>query len=422
MTASAVITYKKRRKAYRENLLSNDISCSSCVILVIGGLEEERHRFRQHSSFYYLTGINEPGAVVALYPDGSEVLYLPRFNEKRAAWVQVTIDSATDPAILGFDAVKYLGSEVKGYGYDRMPNPSYYSCLVDDLCALGQSVTIFTAVKPDIYYQNQLVVLEQIKKIVPIEIVIHNSAGVLNELRRIKDHNELSLINHAIGITIKAQQQAAAVLVHGAMEYHVLADIERVFLHNNAQHNAFPSIVAAGKNATILHYTERNDRLHEGDLVVIDIGAEYEGYAADLTRTYPVGGRFSQRQREIYQAVLDTQGYIADLAKPGMFLRNEHEREKSLHHRAVEYLADRGFADYFPHGIGHYMGLDVHDVGDYTKPLEPGVVFTIEPGIYIKKEGLGVRIEDDYLMGEQGVICLSKSLPKNIEDIETFMQ
>ena len=185
---------------------------------------------------------------------------------------------------------------------------------------------------------------------------------------------------------------------------------------------AFPSIVASGKNGTILHYTDNSGTMRDGDLVVVDIGAEYRYYCADLTRTYPVSGTFTDRQRELYNLVLETQEYIASIAKPGMFLKNEDHPEQSLHHCAQQYLKERGYDQYFSHGIGHFLGLDVHDVGNVKEPLREHDVFTMEPGIYIPEEGIGIRIEDNYLMVKKGVVCLSEQLPKEPAIIEEMVK
>jgi Xaa-Pro aminopeptidase len=172
----------------------------------------------------------------------------------------------------------------------------------------------------------------------------------------------------------------------------------------------------------VLHYNQNSGMVKNGDLVVVDIGAELDNYCADLTRTYPVSGAFSKRQKELYNIVLATQEHIASLAKPGMWLKNRDKADKSLHHLAVKFLATRGYDKYFPHGIGHYLGLDVHDVGDYDVPLHEGDVITIEPGIYIAAENIGIRIEDNYWITKDGAICLSENLPKDAEDIEALMQ
>ena len=157
--------------------------------------------------------------------------------------------------------------------------------------------------------------------------------------------------------------------------------------------------------------------------MVVDVGAEYDYYCADLTRTYPVSGSFTKRQKELYNLVLDTQEYVAKLAKPGMWLSNKEKPEKSLHHLAKKFLDDRGgYGKYFVHGIGHFLGMDVHDVGDIKEPLQDGDVFTLEPGIYIPEENIGIRIEDNYWIAKDGAVCLSESLPKKPDEIEAMME
>ena len=204
------------------------------------------------------------------------------------------------------------------------------------------------------------------------------------------------------------------------MENEIQGMIEFTFTEAGAG-IAFPSIVGGGANSTVLHYTENHSVLESGDLVVVDIGASQEHYCADLTRTYPVSGKFTKRQLEIYNLVLETQQYIAELAKPGMWLNNREYPEQSLNHLAHKFIQDRGYGEYFPHGVGHYLGLDVHDVGSYATPLQVGDVITIEPGIYIPLEKLGVRIEDNYWITDKGAICLSEELPKAAVEIEQMM-
>jgi Xaa-Pro aminopeptidase len=205
------------------------------------------------------------------------------------------------------------------------------------------------------------------------------------------------------------------------LEAEVQASLEYMMIASHAR-TAFPSIVASGKNATVLHYNENSGTLKDGDLLVVDIGAEFKNYCADLTRTYPVSGTFTKRQKELYNIVLETQTHIASLAKPGMWVKNKDKVEQSLHHLAVKFLAKRGYDKYFPHGIGHFLGLDVHDVGDYSVPLQEGDVITIEPGIYISEESIGIRIEDNYWITKEGALCLSEHLPKEANDIEAVVQ
>ena len=191
---------------------------------------------------------------------------------------------------------------------------------------------------------------------------------------------------------------------------------------NSCASRAFSSIVASGQNGAILHYTAQDTTMHDGDLVVVDIGARYNYYCADLTRTYPVSGKFTVQQRKLYDVVLETQEYIADIAKPGYWLKNDKRQEKSLHHLACAFLKGHGYDQYFSHNIGHYLGLDVHDVGSYEEPLQEGDVITIEPGIYIPEEQIGIRIEDNYWIVKGGVICLSEQLPKRPKEIEKLVR
>ena len=239
------------------------------------------------------------------------------------------------------------------------------------------------------------------------KITIADVSGVVHKSRRVKEDHEINLIYKAAQITSLAIQSAAKSIESGKHEFQIQAVIEYIFRETAAAVPAFPSIIATGKNTTILHSSDRNTKLHADDLVVIDIGAEYGNYASDLTRTFPVGGKFSVRQKEVYDIVLQTQKHIESLAVPGMYLNNPKLPEKSLQHQAVKFLEKYGYSKYFVHGIGHFLGLDVHDVGSGDIPLQPGDVFTIEPGIYIPQENIGIRIEDDYAMADDGVVCLS---------------
>jgi Xaa-Pro aminopeptidase len=200
------------------------------------------------------------------------------------------------------------------------------------------------------------------------------------------------------------------------------AALEYVFTEHGAT-CAYPSIVAGGVRGTILHYDKNNHRLNKGDLVVLDAGARYGYYSADLTRTYPVSGTFTQEQKDLYEIVLATQEIVAEAAKPGVWLFNKDEQEASLHHIGYNFLKKYGYEKYFIHGIGHFLGLDVHDVGDRSELLQEGDVITIEPGIYIPEKNMGIRIEDNYWIVDQTTpVCLSEALPKTILGVEEMIQ
>jgi Xaa-Pro aminopeptidase len=288
---------------------------------------------------------------------------------------------------------------------------------------ISQKKSIFTLVpnNPQSYVEQRLL-LKRLEEFLPgLSESVVDIAPLVAQQRRVKDMREIELMYSAVEITMMAQEAAARAIQDDVLECEVQASLEYIFTASGAR-ASFPSIVGSGKNSTVLHYTVNSGTMKKGDLVVVDIGAEYQRYAADLTRTYPVSGTFTPRQREVYNLVLETQEYIASIAKPGYWLNNKEMPEKSLNHLARAFLAKKGYDQYFMHGIGHFLGLDVHDVGDYTRPLQEGDVFTIEPGIYIASESLGVRIEDNYWVVKDGVVCLSEQLPKKPEDIEALMR
>jgi len=265
---------------------------------------------------------------------------------------------------------------------------------------------------------------EKIKQQIPdLEEHIIDISTEFTQMRLKKSEEEITRIYKAIDITTSAHEMAREVLLseENVAESEVHGTLEFAFTANNCL-PAFPSIVAGGKNATVLHYHENNSMIKKGDLVVIDIGAKFEGYCADLTRTYPANGKFSKRQKELYEIVLEIQAKIAEIAKPGFFINNKEKSDISLQHIAVNLFKEHNLEKYFLHGIGHQLGLDVHDVSDHKKPLEVGNVITIEPGIYIKEENIGIRIEDNYIITESGAVCLSEDLPKLSQEIENLMR
>jgi Xaa-Pro aminopeptidase len=233
-------------------------------------------------------------------------------------------------------------------------------------------------------------------------------------LRQTKAPTEIALLEKAIQITLKAQQAAAKTIAQGVMEYEVEAALEYEFRRNGAERPGFPSIVGSGPLSTILHYDKSERRMQPDDVVVVDIGAEYGGYSADVTRTYPVSGTFSARQREIYQIVLDAQKAALAKIKPGARISDVHEA-------ASAHIRSKGFEKFFIHGTSHHIGLEVHDVGDTSRPLEPNMVITVEPGIYIPDEQIGIRIEDDVLVTPTGYRILSL-FPKEPAEVEALVK
>lgn len=406
--------YHKRRQDLAEQIKSKYQEPG--LVVLFGAFERDGAVFLQESNFYYLTGVNEPGAVLVADLTNQANLWIADTAGLRAKWVAGALSSEMAPK-LGFNEIKYLGSQVSGYEPHLFIKAENYANLAQVLTqAIKSGSKIFT-VKQD--KLEQTFVLDQLAKFVPgLEQALVDVSDLIAELRRHKSEIEIDYICQAIDITGMAHEAAAKTVSAGMLECEVQAAIEYLFVAAGSS-VAFPSIVGAGKNSTIMHYFQNDAKLEKDDLVVVDIGARYKNYCADITRTYPVSGKFNKRQREIYELVLETQEYIAEIAAPGFWLANIEQPDKSLLHLAREFMRERGGYDkYFTHGIGHYLGLDVHDVGSRALPLQEGDIITIEPGIYIPAENLGVRIEDNYLVTAKGVICLSEQIEKTVEQIE----
>lgn len=387
------------------------------MLLLGADFEGTRHTFRQNSSFYYVTGITEPAVIACCFFDGDSTLYVPQFGQRRNKWVTTSIQTETNAQSLGFTEIRNLGALEPSYFFRPLYQHEQYTNLITDLqLFVHAGGTVF------IMKEFDRLLLERLCSWVPgLKESLVDISWAESTLRRNKDEYEISMIHHATQVTALAHKAAAQTIAPGVFEYEVRAMVDYMFDSVAAARPGFPSIVATGKNATVLHYNECTSQLRDGQLVVVDIGAEYGYYKADLTRTFPVSGTFSARQRTLYSLVLETQKYVESLAAPGMYLRNNEQPEKSLHHQALKFLEQFEVAHYLSHGIGHFLGLDVHDVGSLSDPLMPGDVITIEPGIYIPEEECGIRIEDDYVIVDDGVVCLSTDLVKDPDELEAFM-
>ncbi len=389
------------------------------ALLLCAGFERDREPFFQDSSFHYFVGIDEPAVVLYQPLTGSAVLYEPHYATDRSIWLPIKKD-AKRLQEAGITKTAFLGKAVAGYSSDPFFSQESVELLVERLTAVVEANHYLFTPLSEITIES-LIVLNQLYQYVPgLQEHLIDIAPLIGQVRRKKDMRELEHMYRAIEITAAAQEGAAEAIEPEVSEARVQAAIDYIFAEGQSV-RAFPSIVGSGKNSTVLHYVDNKDVMKEGDVVVVDIGASYKHYAADITRTYPVSGTFSKRQREIYQCVLDAQTFVAEAAKPGMYLNHPEHQEKSLHHIAYNFFKEHGLAEYFPHGIGHFVGLDVHDVGNRQEPLQPGDVITIEPGLYLSEEQIGVRIEDMYWIVEDGVVCLTEGIAKEIKDIEELM-
>lgn len=416
--------FKQRRMALIEQIKRNN-SGKNGLCLLIGNYEDERSRFRQEGSLYYFSGIEEPGVALTIDFDEKTTLYIPQFDAQRAQWVSSSIvPDASSCQRLGVDAIVYAGEPIKGYSAPLLGSLNQYKTLLHVLSEVCKNNGSIFTINPEQSRANvvQKIVLNQLTTFAP-ELVasLVDVSAVIGRIRRKKSKDEIELLYKAIELTMIAHQGAACAIEPGKKEIEIQAGIDYVFNETGAR-PAFPSIVATGIHGTVLHYTPSNYFFKKDELVVVDIGADVEYYCADITRTYPVSGTFTKRQRELYQVVLDTQKHIMQLAKPGMWLCNKNELEKSLHHQAVAYLEKYKYGHYFTHTIGHFLGIDVHDVGDVNEPLQEGDVITIEPGLYLPHENTGIRIEDDFWIVKDGCVCLSEDLPRDVDSIQEMAQ
>jgi len=413
--------YENRRKELVERIEKE--AKGKYSILLFANFEDDR-AFIQESNFYYFTGLQEPGLIVKIDSDGTQKLFAPDYGISREKWVDTAfVIEEKNASTFGFDSIEKAGHPCAGYQIQPFSPKVNYEMIVTEIKKeVDDNTTIFTFV-PN-YNKGSLaqrILLARFMDWIPkLATALKDCSAVAAGMRQKKSKEEIEAIFEAIAITLGAQELAAHAIAPKVNEAEIQAMIEYGMTVNHS-YPAFPSIVASGKNGTVLHYTRNDAEMQKGDLVVIDIGASYKGYASDITRTYPVSGVFTKRQKELYEIVLALQEYIASIAAVGYYLGNSKHPEKSLHHLAIAYLEERGYGQYMPHGIGHYLGLEVHDVGIYEEPLKIGDVFTIEPGIYIPEENIGIRIEDDYWLTEKGLICLSEDIPKKVSDIEKFM-
>lgn len=406
--------FAARREAVRK-------AAEGAVVLYRGPTESGemgRTRFRTDNALMYLTGVEAPGAWLALLPPGDptgkkEILFLPS-RGARSRWTSPTPGPGTETEqATGIESVQ--------------STRSMWEVLTPSLKA-AKRVQIIGPVGERGRYTPAGETEARIKAINPDTDVSGRAATLTYPLRWKKSEGEIANLRAAIAATRDAQFAAARAIVDGATELAVEGAILAAFRAGGAPREGFPCIVGSGPNSCILHYLSGNRVMRKGEMVVVDIGAEYNYYSADITRTFPVGGRFTPRQREIYQLVLDCQKACEKAVVPGkttLSELNEVAREffRSSPLRARDSAGNLlTMENFFFHGLSHWLGMDVHDVSGGSGVLEPGVVFTIEPGLYIDTENIGVRIEDDYLVTANGLVKLSADLPSDPADIEAMMR
>ncbi len=393
--------------------------------------------FRPDSDFYYLTGFAEPEAVAVLVPSrpqGEYLLFCRERDPKQELWdgLRAGLEGACE--LYGADDAFPIG-DIDDILPGLLENKErlFYNIGVDTAC--DQRVTRWV---------NQVRGEARSGVHAPDEIISPNH--FLHEMRLYKSSAEIKLMKKAAQISAAAHKRAMQTCHAGKTEYQIEAELNHEFMLHGARSPAYPSIVGGGRNGCILHYTDNRDSLNDGDLLLIDAGAEYENYASDITRTFPVNGKFTTAQREVYEVVLAAQQAAIDKIRPGSHWNEAHEaaveqitegllRLGILKGTLKKCLKDKAYTPYYMHRTGHWLGMDVHDVGEYKvegewRTLEPGMVMTVEPGLYLSDRtrglarkwwNIGIRIEDDVLVTKTGHEVLSKDAPKTIEAIESLM-
>ena len=385
------------------------------------------HDFKQNTELYWLSGIEQEGSMVILFPDNPdpkfrEVLVLVRPQELKEIWDGKRLRANEAKAISGIKTIVWVD-------------------VLDGI--LQQWVHLADAIyldsnendrKNTLLRTNEYRFIEEMKARYPL----HNfcrAASIMKELRAVKTKEEVQVIQKAIDITEVAFRRLLQFIQPGVKEYEIEAEIYHSFLSQRATGVAYHSIIASGDNARTLHYTSNNNVCKDGELILMDFGAEYGGYCADLTRTVPVNGKFTKRQKEVYNACLHLHDYAKSILKPGISILNYTDKvgeEASKQFLKIGLLSksdiknedaeNRAYRKYLYHGISHHLGLDVHDLGTRTAPITAGMVFTVEPGIYIKEEKMGVRIENNFWITKTGNQDLMKNIPIKAEEIEALMR
>jgi Xaa-Pro aminopeptidase len=428
--------YAKRRRQLMDLMTPNSIAIIPSAPTTIRNRDVE-HPFRQDSDFYYLSGFAEEHAVVVLIPGrehGEYVLFCQEKIKEQEIWTGRRVGPEAAPEILGCD--------------DAFPI-SDIDDILPGLIEGKDRVYASLGVSPN--FDNQLM-----QWVNHIKTQVRNGATpprefsaldhLLHEIRLIKSAAEVKVMQRACDISADAHTRAMQMVKPGMYEYELEAELMRTFMAAGSRWPAYPSIVGSGDNACILHYTQNTDQIKDGDLILIDAGCELDYYASDITRTFPANGKFSEPQRKLYQLVLDANYAAIDVVKPGNNWNAPHEAAvRVLVAGLVEYgllegneqelIESQAYRQFYMHKTGHWLGMDVHDVGEYRidgewRLLEEGMVMTVEPGLYIAPDdesvdpmwrGIGIRIEDDVVVTKDGCKVLTSGVVKDVDAIEALM-
>lgn len=421
-----VSLFKNNRKRFTKKMSSNSLAILTSNDVMPNNADDVMG-FAQNNDLFYLTGIEQDETILVLYPDAFKeenraILFVKEVNEQTLIWEGNFLTKEQVTAISGIKNVKWIHEFEKTVQLFAFESDAIY---------LGHNEHIKRVTSEMNTRQDRMI--QWCKEKYPLH-QYERVAKITRDLRPIKSEEEVALIQHAIAISIKGFKGLLNAVKPNIKEYELEAELAYEYIKNGGTRHAFKPIVASGKNACALHYNTNDDVCKDGEMILVDFGVCYANYNSDTTRCLPVNGKFSPRQRAVYESVLYCLKEGSKLLKPGILSKSyevkmakliEIELVKlgliTLEEIANQDLDNPVYKKYFMHGTAHHLGLDVHDVGLYSRPFEKGMVLTCEPGIYIREEGIGCRLENDYLLTEDGNINLSQAMPIEIDEIEQLI-
>lgn len=383
--------------------------------------------FAQHRDILYLSGVDQEESILVLFPTASnpahrEVLFLKETSELIAIWEGEKLTKQTAFETSGIQTVYWL-----------QQFPTIFKQMMAEASGIYLNTNEHLRANTEVQTREDRFI-KQVKSDYPAHQV-YKSAPIMHKIRSIKEKSELALMQTACNITEAGVRRLLNFIKPGVWEYEIEAELAHEFLRKRSKGFAYTPIIAAGKNACVLHYIENNQQCQDGDVILLDVGAEYANYSSDLTRCIPVNGRFTARQKAVYNAVLHVKNEATKLLVPGTIMAEYHKQvgllmEEQLVGLGLISMEDiknqdpawPAYKKYFMHGTSHFLGLDTHDVGLWHEPIAANMVFTVEPGIYIPEEGLGIRLEDDVVVQPSGApFNLMGNIPIEAEEIEALM-
>ena len=414
------------RKRFKKNLKENSLAVFNSNDIYNTGADSTLP-FSQHRDIFHLSGVDQEESILVIFPSckntsHKEILFLKETNEHIAVWEGEKLTKKRATEVSGISTIYWLNQFESIFRQLVIESENIYLNANEHLRTKNEMET-----REDRF-------VKKFKSDFPNHSILR-SAPIMHKIRSIKDPLEIELMQKACDITEKGFRRILKFVKTGKMEYEIEAELMHEFLSNRSKGFAYSPIIASGSSACVLHYGENNKSCNEGDVILMDFGAEYANYSSDLTRCVPVNGKFTSRQKEVYNSVLRVKNDATELLKPGVLLNEYHKMVGEIMEKELiklQLISNQdvknqdpnwpAYKKYFMHGTSHYIGLDTHDLGSWTNPIEENMVFTVEPGIYIPEEGLGIRLEDDVVVQKNGnPINLMKNIPIEADEIEELM-